>query len=218
MEGSEERRHPIVSEWFLQTPISLHPLPTSVSNPRTVYKYKVWANSFWSSYLWKIWFQEWFRDGRPEAHDHEGCVIWCSLSSWALFFCVDLILIRNWWWTLSHAWHQIEWLKGHKGRLVRVQDIKSPFLLKQRQLRVLAYLARSKLWLKWLGFTIWNITLEFLGPSKEWEKNSALLTTPNRNPHNSTASFWDLNVLDNVQLFLSCSNPDFTDITLHLLI
>ena len=112
MEGSEERRHPIVSDWFLQTPIPLHPLPTSVSNPRTVYKYRVWANSFWSSYLWKIWIQEWFRDGRPEAHDQEGCVIWCSLSSWALFSCVEKAMAPH---SSSLAW-KIPWTE-EPGRL-----------------------------------------------------------------------------------------------------
>lgn len=144
-------------QWCLNDffkPHPLHPLPPSASNPRTVCKYRVWANSFWSSCLWKLWFQGWFRDGRPEAQDPEGCVIWCSLSFWALCSCVDLILIWSWWRTLSHAWHQTESLKGHKGRQMRVQAIINPLLLKQRQLRVLAYLARSKLWLKWLGFAI----------------------------------------------------------------
>ena len=65
------------------------------SRDSLICKYRVWGSSFWSSYAWEIRFQEWFRDGRPEAHDQEGHVIWCSLRSWALFSCEDPTLIQS---------------------------------------------------------------------------------------------------------------------------
>lgn len=60
------------------------------SKDSLIYKYRVWG-----SYAWEIQFQERFRDGRPEAHDQEGHVIWCSLRSWALFSCEDPTLIQS---------------------------------------------------------------------------------------------------------------------------
>lgn len=60
------------------------------SKDSLIYKYRVWG-----SYAWEIRFQERFGDGRPEAHDQEGHVIWCSLRSWALFSCEDPTLIQS---------------------------------------------------------------------------------------------------------------------------